>query len=205
MIMRLSALFLSAITLVAPLAAGTKVFTPDTNHSFFGFKAATVLFEVPGRFQKYKLNIEGDPADLSTVKIRVEFDTKSINTANSMRDNHLRTEDFFDAAKYPKIIFTSEKAWREGGKVLVQGTLNMHGVEKPLQIAFEEATGLNGAGASTWSYKATLPISRKDFGIGADSVAAKISLKDEVSLNLLLVGFFNDAPAAPAAKAAKKK
>lgn len=163
-----------------------------------------MLFEVPGRFEKYKLNIQGDPADLSTVKIKVELDSKSVNTANKMRDNHLRTEDFFDAAKYPKITFTSEKVWREGDKVQVQGTLGMHGVEKPLQITFTEATGLNGAGSPTWSYKATLNISRKDFGIGADSIAAKISLKDEVSLNLLLVGFFNEAPSAATAKVSKK-
>jgi polyisoprenoid-binding protein YceI len=202
--MRNQALFLSALALISPLAAGTKTFTPDTNHSFFGFKAATVLFDVPGRFERYKLNIQGDPADLTTVKIKVELDTKSVNTANKMRDDHLRTEDFFDAAKYPKITFISEKAWREGDQVQVQGILNMHGVKKPLQITFTEATGLNGAGNPTWSYKATLPISRKDFGIGADSIAAKISLKDEVSLNLLLVGFFNDAPSAPAAKPDKK-
>lgn len=196
--MRLPALFLSALVLLSPLAAGTKTFTPDTNHSLFGFKAATLLFDVPGRFQKYQLNIEGDPADLSTVNIRVELETRSINTENKMRDDHLRTADFFDAARYPKIVFTSRKAWREGDKIQVQGVLNMHGVEKPLQITFTEATGLNGAGTPTWSYKATLPISRKDFGIGADSVAAKISLKDEVDLNLLLVGFFHDAPSAPA-------
>lgn len=203
--MRLSAFFLSALVLVSPLVAGTKVFTPDTNHSFFGFKAATVLFEVPGRFEKYKLKIQGDPADLSTVKIRVELDTKSINTANKMRDDHLRSEDFFDAVKHPKIVFVSEKAWREGDKVIVQGTLDMNGVTKSLQITFTESTGLNGAGASTWAYKAALPINRKDFGIGADSVAAKISLKDEVQLNLLLVGFFNDAPATPAPMHSRKK
>lgn len=203
--MRLPALILSALALLSPLAAGTKTFTPDTNHSFFGFKASTLLFDVPGRFQKYKLNIEGDPADLSTVNIRVELDTKSINTANKMRDDHLRTEDFFDVAKYPKIVFRSRKAWREGDKIQVQGILDMHGVEKPLQITFTEATGINGAGTPTWSYKATLPISRKDFGIGADSVAAKISLKDEVDLNLLLVGFFNDAPSVPAPAHARKK
>jgi len=203
--MRLSALFLSALTLLSPLAAGTKVFTPDTNHSIFGFKAATLLFDVPGRFEKYKLDIQGDPADLSTVKVRVELDTKSINTENAARDKHLRTEDFFDVAKYPRIVFTSQKAWREGDKVVVQGYLDLHGVVKPLQITFTEATGLNGAGNPTWSYKASLPIKRSDFGIGADSVAAKISLRDEVDLNLLLVGFFNEEPAALAPKRSRKK
>ena len=203
--MRLSAFFLSTLVLFAPLTAGTKVFTPDTNHSILGFKAATLLFDVPGRFEKYKVAIQGDPADLSTVTIRVELETKSINTENAARDKHLRTEDFFDVARFPRIVFTSEKAWREGDKVVVQGNLDLHGVAKPLQITFTEATGLNGAGNPTWSYKASLPIKRSDFGIGADSVAAKISLKDEVDLNLLLVGFFSEAPAAPAPRHSRKK
>lgn len=200
LVMRPSAFFLSALVLGAPLVAGPKVFTPDTNHSFFGFKAATLLFEVPGRFEKYKVNIQGDPADLATVKIRIELETKSVNTANKMRDDHLRSEDFFDAPKYPKIVFVSEKAWREGDKVVVKGTLGMNGVTKPLQIPFTESTGLNGAGVPTWAYRATLPIDRKDFNIGAESVAAKISLKNEVVLNLMLVGFFKDAPAGAAPK-----
>ncbi len=202
--MRLTPVFLPALLLLSPLMAGPKVFTPDTNHSILGFRASTFLFDVPGRFEKYQVAIQGDPADLSSVNIRVELVTKSLNTANKMRDDHLRTADFFDAAKYPKIVFTSEKAWRQGEAVVVQGNLDMHGVVKPLQISFTEAKGLNGAGMETWAYKAALPISRKDFGIGADSVAAKISLKDEVDLNLMLVGFFNDAPA-PAQKATKGK
>lgn len=202
--MRMPAFLLPVILLVSPLVAGTKTFTPDTNHSIFGFKAATLLFDVPGRFEKYKVAIQGDPADLSTVKVRVELDAKSVNTDNAMRDKHLRSEDFFDAARHPKIVFASEKAWREGDKVIVQGTLDMNGVTRPLQISFTESTGLNGAGMPTWAYKAALSLNRKDFGIGADSVAAKISLKDEVQLNLMLVGFFNEAATAPEPKARKK-
>lgn len=80
----------------------------------------------------------------------------------------------------------------------------MHGRKKDLQIAFQEAKGLNGADVPTWSYKATLPINRKDFWIGTDSVAAKISLKDEVQLDLLLVGFFNDPEPEPARKVSAK-
>ena len=68
----------------------------------------------------------------------------------------------------------------------------MHGKARDLQISFQEAKGLNGADMPTWSYKATLPLKRSDFGIGAESVAAKISLKDDIELDLLMVGFFND-------------
>jgi hypothetical protein len=66
---------------------------------------------------------------------------------------------------------------------------------------------MNGAGTHTWSYRATLPLDRLDFGVGAESVAAKISLKRLVELDLLLVGFFEEppAPAKPMTKKASKK
>lgn len=202
--MRFRSLLAAGLLVFAPVMAGDKIFTTDTNHTVLGFKASTLLFDVPGRFNRYKVAIQGDPATPSTVEIRVEIDVKSINTSNKMRDEHLRTGEFFDVAAFPKIVFTSTKAWRQGDKIEVQGALEMHGRKKDLQIEFQEATGLNGAGMPTWSYKATLPLNRKDFWIGTDSVGAKISLKDEVQLDLLLVGFFNDPEPEPVKKVPAK-
>lgn len=202
--MRLRSLLASGLLALAPLLAGDKVFTPDTNHTVIGFKAATLLFEVPGRFDRYRVMIQGDPDTPATVDIRLEIEARSVNTSNKMRDDHLRSDDFFDTAAFPKIVFTSTKAWRQGSQILVQGTLDMHGKKKEIQIAFQEAKGPNGAGTPTWSYRATLPLNRQDFGIGAESIAAKISLKDDVQLDLLLVGFFND-PEPPKKAPAKGK
>jgi polyisoprenoid-binding protein YceI len=200
--------FLPVLLLAVPLLAETKVFRVDGTHTVLGFKASTLLFDVPGRFTKYTADIQGDPTSLEGAKVRLEIDTKSINTANNTRDDHLRTPDFFDAAKFPKITFTSQEVRREGDKVRVRGTLTMHGVSRELDLPFVYAEGMNGAGSHTWSYRATLPLDRLDFGVGADSVAAKISLKRQVDLDLLLVGFFEEpAPArpAPAKKGAAKK
>lgn len=202
--MRFRSMLAAGLLALVPAIAGDKVFTPDTNHTILGFKAGTLLFDVPGAFTKYKVAIKGDPETPSTVEVRLEIETKSLNTANKTRDDHLRSDDFFDAATFPKILFTSPKAWRQGDKIVVQGTLDMHGKKKELQIAFQEAKGLNGAGMSTWAYKASLPINRQEFGIGAESVAAKISLKDDVELNLLLVGFFDDPKPEPMKKAQAK-
>jgi polyisoprenoid-binding protein YceI len=197
---------LPVLLLVAPLLAQTKVFRVDENHTVLGFKASTLLFDVPGRFTRYKADIQGDPATLAGAKVRLEIQARSINTANETRDNHLRTADFFDVAKYPTITFESKEVRREGDRVLVKGTLGMHGVTRDLEIPFLAAEGMNGAGVQTWSYRATLPLDRLDFGIGADSVAAKISLKRPVELDLLLVGFFEDPqPAAKAGPARKSR
>ena len=187
---------LPALLLAFPLLAQTRVFRVDDNHTVLGFKASTLLFDVPGRFTRYKADIVGDPAAPESAKVRLEIDARSINTANATRDNHLRTPDFFDVAKYPKITFTSQSVRKDGDRLLVRGTLTMHGVSKDLDLSFVPAEGMNGAGVPTWSYRATLPLDRLDFGIGADSVAAKISLKRPVELELLLVGFFEEPSAA---------
>jgi polyisoprenoid-binding protein YceI len=172
--------------------AGAKTFGVDSNHSIFGFTASTILFDVQGRFESYKVQVSGDPDTLADAKVQIEIDAKSISTDNKTRDNHLRSPDFFDVAKYPKIIFTSTAVHKEGQSVAVEGTLDMHGVKKPLKILFEAVSAANGAGIMENVYKAEIPLNRKDFGIGADSVGAKISLKDEVKLKLLLAGFFED-------------
>lgn len=190
--MRRLLLLALAMLCFLPAFAGTKVFTPDTTHSVIGFRAATLLFKVEGRFDRYQISIQGDPEALGTVKVDVAIDAASIDTQNGTRDNHLRSADFFDVTRFPTIRFTSSKAWRQDGKVMVAGTLEMHGVKKDLTLAFEPAFGKNGAGVDTWSYEASLWLKRSDFGIGADSVAAKISLKDPVEVNLMLVGFFHD-------------
>ena len=197
---------LPALLLVLPLSAQTKVFRLDENHTVFGFKASTLLFDVPGRFMKVSADIQGDPAKLEGAMVRIVIDAKSLNTANKGRDEHLRSEDFFDVAKYPNITFTSTAVRKEGDKVRVQGNLEMHGIKKELNLSFEPAEGMNGAGVHTWSYRTMMPLDRLDFGVGAESVAAKISLKRQVELNLLLVGFLEEpaAPAKPAAKPAKK-
>lgn len=204
--MRLLRAFAPLLLLLQPLAAADRSFTVDRNHTVLGFKAATPLFEVPGRFDRYRVEITGDPDAPAAVKVRVEFDAASINTANPGRDTHLKSADFFDAAHHPKLVFTSEKAWREGDQVKVAGTLEIRGQKKELILAFTPATGLNGAGVPTWSYRGSLRLDRKDFGIGSDSLAAKIGLKDQVELDLLLVGFFNDAatPAAGKPRGSKK-
>jgi polyisoprenoid-binding protein YceI len=172
--------------------AGVKAFDVDANHSIFGFTASTILFDVQGHFDKYKVEVSGDPETLANAKVQIEIDPKSVNTDNKKRDEHLRAPDFFDVAKFPKILFTSTAVRKDGNKVVVDGTLDMHGVKKNLSIPFEAVTALNGAGVMENVYKAEIPLNRKDFGIGADSVAAKISLKDEVKLKLLLAGFFEE-------------
>ena len=185
----LTALMLAGLLSFTSSDAWAKKFELDANHSYLSFSASTVIFDVEGRFTRYKVQAAGDPETGADGQIQVEIDTKSIDTSNKTRDKHLQSDDFFAAAKYPKIIFTSKKITKEGNKLIVVGTLDLHGVQRELTIPFTISSGINGAGVKEYAYKAEIPINRKDFGIGTDSIAAKISLKDQVTLRLLIAGF----------------
>jgi len=183
-----------ALTLGVSLLGSTAfaAFTPlnlDRVHSKVGFTAATVLFDVDGQFKEFTVNIEGDPSKPETVKVEANVDVASIDTGNTKRDDHLRSPEFFDAAKHPKIRFTSINVKSNGGELVVKGNLTMHGRTKLVSIPFKVAKGKNGAGVDTTTYKGKLTVDRNEYGIGTDSVAAKISLEDEVEIKLLIVTF----------------
>lgn len=161
----------------------------DTVHSKVGFTAATVIFDVDGAFDAYEVQIEGDPAKPDSVKVRASIDVASINTQNTKRDTHLKSPDFFDAATHPKITFASTSVKAKGKQLDVKGNLSMHGTTKVVTIPFKVAKGKNGAGIDTTTYKGKLSVDRNDFGIGTDSIAAKISLEDEVEIKLVIVTF----------------
>ena len=168
------------------LAAQLKL---DRTHSKIGFTAETLLFDVDGQFKDYTLEVEGDKNEPAKAKVKVTVNVASIDTQNQKRDDHLRSPDFFDAKKHPTITFTSTNIRPKGNQLIMKGDLTMHGKTKRVTIPFKVAKGKNGAGIDTTTYKGEITIDRNDFGIGTDSIAAKISLEDEVELKLLIVTF----------------
>jgi len=181
-----------ALGLLLVSSTALAAFSPiklDTVHSKVGFTAATVLFDVDGEFGQFAVDIDGDPSKPETVKVRASIDAASIDTQNAKRDDHLKSPDFFDVEKYPKITFASTSVKAKGAQLSVKGNLSMHGKTKSVTVPFKVARGKNGAGVDTTTYKGKLTIDRNEFGIGTDSIAAKISLEDEVEIKLLIVTF----------------
>jgi polyisoprenoid-binding protein YceI len=178
----LGIVFVTSTALAAPLKL-------DRTHSKVGFTAETLLFDVDGEFGEYTVEVEGDPSKPTVAKVKVTIDVASIDTQNQKRDDHLKSPDFFDAKKHPTITFASTSIRKKGSQLIVKGNLTMHGKTKVVTIPFKVAKGKNGAGVDTTTYKGKLTIDRNAFGIGTDSIAAKISLEDDVELKLLLVTF----------------
>ncbi|MEM7437064.1 MAG: YceI family protein [Myxococcota bacterium] len=180
----------AAIGLV--FAASTASAAPlklDKTHSKVGFTAETLLFDVDGQFSDYSIEVDGDPSTPAKTKVKVSINVASIDTDNDKRDGHLKSPDFFDVANHPTITFESTSIRKKGNQLIVKGNLTMRGKTKPVTIPFKVAKGKNGAGVDTTAYKGKLTVDRTAYGVGTDSIAAKISLEDDVDLSLTIVTF----------------
>ncbi len=139
----------------------------DVDHSSINFKVRHLLSNTQGQFKQFEGSFDYDPAAPETSKAEVTAQVESIDTNVPERDKHLKTPDFFDAAKYPVITFKSTKFTPAGeGKAKLEGLLNMHGVEKPVTFDVE----IHGVANDAWgnvrsAFTATGAVNRKDFGI----------------------------------------
>lgn len=112
----------------------------DPSHSSVTFHVGYLgISEVTGNFTSYQGTISGPNSDLADAQIRFVVDVNSINTDVDARDNHLKSPDFFDAAKFPQMTFESTSFKRKGKDYVVEGTMTIKGVSKP--VKFDVAYG----------------------------------------------------------------
>ncbi len=156
---------LPALLSVAPaLAADTYDLDPVHTSVLFSvhhFNAAWVY----GRFDKVSGSFTVDGGAPTAVSLTI--DAASVDTNNKKRDDHLRSPDFFDAAKYPEITFSSTAVKPAGeGRYEVTGDLTLHGVTKPITFTVT----YTGEGADPWGgyrmgYEAAFTVKRSEFGM----------------------------------------
>jgi polyisoprenoid-binding protein YceI len=184
----LFALLVMAALAAAPALAAVEKYTIDPAHSQVGFKIRHFVSKVPGRFGKFSGTIALDPASLASASVAVEIDPASINTDIADRDKHLRSADFFDVEKFPKMSFESTEVVPKGpNKALLRGNLTMHGVTKPVELEVD----VLGYSPDSWGgyrggFEAHGTINRKEFGIVWNKVldAGGLMLGEEVEIIL---------------------
>jgi len=164
----LSVALAAALLLSAPFAlAAPTTWLIDPNHSSVEFSIRHLFSKVPGKFTKFSGTIVYDAANAPASSVKAEIDASTITTANEKRDGHLKSEDFFDVAKYPTLSFESTKVEAAGeNKLKVDGSLTMHGVTKPvtLDVTFLGA-GPGMGGRQVSGFEAIAKVNRKDFNI----------------------------------------
>jgi polyisoprenoid-binding protein YceI len=152
--------------------AQTQTWYLDPPHSAAQFSVKHMgISTVRGTFTKVNGVIE-DSADVSKSSVKVTIDTASVDTRVEMRDKDLRSDNFFDVAKYPTITFDSKKVETAGtGKLKVTGDLTIHGVTKEVVLDVDGPTPpfKDPRGKSHRGISATTTISRAAFGMTADA------------------------------------
>ena len=149
--------------------AETRVWDIDGAHSSAHFSIRHMMISnVRGQFTRISGSVVLDEQDITRSKVEGEVEVGSINTREADRDGHLKSGDFFDAAKYPKIIFRSAKIARNGdGKLVLTGDLTIRDVTKPISLEVEEVTQQmkDPWGKVRFGASARGQLNRKDFGL----------------------------------------
>lgn len=176
-------MFLLLMVAVSATSFAQQSWKSDPMHSRLGFKVTHLgISDIIGAFDKFEAAVTYSKPDMSDAVITLNADVSSINTAVEMRDNHLKSADFFDAVKYPKLTFKSTSIRSAGAnKFKVTGDLTLHGVTKPVTMdMLFRGTGKNPAAnnAEVAGVQVTGMIKRSDFGVGTKFPAPMIS--DEV-------------------------
>jgi len=166
----------------------------DVSHSKLGFSVTHMMVsETEGKFKIYegKVSSKSD-SDFTNATLDFSADVNSINTEDQKRDGHLKSPDFFDAEKFPKITFksTGMKLNTKKGKTTydVEGDLTMKGVTKKVKLtAIGAAQPVKDPyGNIKTGFKVKGAINRKDFGLGWNAVleAGGVAVSEEVILDL---------------------
>jgi polyisoprenoid-binding protein YceI len=163
----------------------------DTAHSAIHFSVRhMVVSKTRGRFTKFGGQLEFDPDNPEAAKVQVTIEPASVDTADSQRDGHLRSADFFDVEKFPTASFKSTRVEDLGGdKYRISGDLTIRGVTKPVSFdATYEGSGKDPWGGERAGFSGGTTIDRRQFGLewnkaletGGVLVGEKVELSLEV-------------------------
>lgn len=156
----------------------------DPVHSSIVFRIGHLkVSNVTGRFNGATGTVEYDPAAPEKTSFDVKVASKDVDTANTTRDTHLRSADFFDVEKYPTIGFKSNNVKSAGEDTFeVTGDLTLHGVTKPITITLKHTgTGADAQGVARSGFATEFTINRTDYGM-----KSSMGVADEVKLMVTL-------------------
>ncbi len=144
----------------------TGTWTIDPIHSYIGFVIKHMMVsKVRGQFTSFSGTFT-TAAELLDSTVTASIDVTSVDTSNAMRDDHIRSADFFDAEHHPAMSFTSTGVRHVSDQYYIDGELTIRGVTRPVTLSAEQPEfGLGPEGGAKVGFSATAEISRSDFGV----------------------------------------
>jgi polyisoprenoid-binding protein YceI len=170
--------------------AETKIWEIDPAHSSAQFSVKHMMISnVKGEFSKVSGRVNFDPENPENSTVEAAVDVGSISTREPDRDKHLKSPDFFDVAKYPKMVFKSKRVVKNSdGSLQLVGDLTIHGVTRETAFTLE---GPTPAAKDPWGNvrrgaSASVKINRKDFGLTWNTAleTGGVLVGDEVKITL---------------------
>jgi polyisoprenoid-binding protein YceI len=174
----------SLVLAAAPLYATTYTIEPDYTQAVFRW--SHLGFSNPAaQVSQGQGTLEFDPADLTHASVSVTIPLSTLDTGVPALDEHLRSEDFFEVAKFPTATFRSTKVEQGAGKdrLKVAGDLNLHGVTRPvtLDVVVLKVGSNPRTSLPTVGFEASTTLKRSDFGLGAFVPQVSDEIKLQIS------------------------
>ena len=182
--MKKTTIILSVFFVLTAFTAAINTWKNDKPHSQLAFTVTHLgISDISGTFNDFDVTVNSSKPDFSDASFELTAKTASIDTRVEARNNHLKSADFFDAVKYPELIFKSTSLEKQDmDNYKLSGNLTMHGITKPvtMNLKYRGITQNPMSKATTAGFQLDGVIKRSDFNIGAGFPAPMLS--DEVRI-----------------------
>lgn len=168
----------------------------DEAHTEVNFSVKHFFTPVTGSFDDYEIDLVYDAANPANSTIEARIAVGSVNTGNELRDDHLRSADFFAADEYPYMTFKSTSVEQAAdGQLVARGILSIKGRKREVELAIallgtkqipEQMQEMLGGAKEIASFRAATTIDRGDFGVGTGSWVTTLVVGGSVDIEILV-------------------
>jgi len=166
-------------------AAANETYRFDQARSTIGFRVHQFLGTTNGKFTQFSGGIDLDSQHPEHSSVSARIQVSSIDTGIKKRDDHLRSPEFFNVAKYREITFKSRSVKQTGSQSGdIMGDLTLHGVTKPVTLRVNLVTPVSDKARTRWEVT-TEPLKRRDFGLMFGSATETVSgISQDVAIKI---------------------
>ena len=166
-------------------AVANETYQFDQARSTIGFRVHQFLGTTNGKFTQFSGSIDLDSQHPGHSSVSARIQVSSIDTGIKQRDDHLRSPEFFNVAKYREITFKSRSVKQTGPQSGdIMGDLTLHGVTKPVRLRVKLVTPVSDEARTRWEVT-TEPLKRRDFGLMFGSATEAVSgISQDVAIKI---------------------